>query len=696
MATFVASAGTSLVLSSVSRKFAPEVPDLPNFGTALSGNTRVSVKEATKPYRVIYGKTRVGGNIVYAETTDDNQKIHIIYVVAGHEINNITKVFFNDSEIPLTSSGNDSNGIARLEPSSGNDFEGKVRIKKHLGSNTQLADADLVSEVTQWTTDHRIRGKAYIYVRLDFDQDVFPSGIPNITCEVEGKKVFDPRNSSTAFSSNPALCLRDYLTDTVYGLSCASSEIDDTNFQSSANTCDENVTITNPSGTEKRFTCNGTFEVSQSPKNIIENFLSCVGGNLIYSNGTFKLKPAIFSTPSVTLTESNLRSDMQINTRISKKELFNAVKGLYSEPDDLYQPKDYPFLTSSTFESEDNSERIFADIDFPFTTSSHTCQRLAKIQLQKARQQISIQATFDLNAFQLEVGDTVRITNTRMGFSAKEFEVVGWNFNTMTDSDSNVGLVINCNLRETASAVYDFSTSDYSSITTGATTTLPTARTVSAPSAITLTDELVQYNDGTVITKLIIDLTAPNNPFSTIFEVEVKQDTDANGTALNPADTFKLIGRGTRTRYEFLNVIDAATYSVRSRGVNIFGAKSSTITASRQIVGATETPADVTDFSVNTVGSTQLQLSWTPVPDIDINFYDVRYQNVTNGATWNGSTNLAQVPRRAGNVLTINSRTGSFLIKAVDKLGNSSTNPNIIYTNIAGLQAFKVISTFNE
>ena len=56
MATFVASAGTSLVLSSVSRKFAPDVPDLPNFGTALSGNTRVSVKEATKPYRVIYGK----------------------------------------------------------------------------------------------------------------------------------------------------------------------------------------------------------------------------------------------------------------------------------------------------------------------------------------------------------------------------------------------------------------------------------------------------------------------------------------------------------------------------------------------------------------------------------------------------------------------------------------------------------------
>ena len=66
--------------------------------------------------------------------------------------------------------------------------------------------------------------------------------------------------------------------------------------------------------------------------------------------------------------------------------------------------------------------------NFPFTTSSRTCQRLAKIQLQKARQQISTTATFDLTAFQLEVGDTVQITNSRMGFSSKTFEVTGWNF----------------------------------------------------------------------------------------------------------------------------------------------------------------------------------------------------------------------------------------------------------------------------
>jgi len=128
LATFLASAGTTLVLSAVSRKFAPDAPELPSLGTNIQQGTMVSVKEAIKPYRVVYGKTRVGGNIVFAETTDNNQYIHMVFVVAGHEVNNISKVFFDDAEVPLTQSGSDSNGVARLFPSSGNTFEGKVRI----------------------------------------------------------------------------------------------------------------------------------------------------------------------------------------------------------------------------------------------------------------------------------------------------------------------------------------------------------------------------------------------------------------------------------------------------------------------------------------------------------------------------------------------------------------------------------------
>ena len=397
-----------------------------------------------------------------------------------------------------------------------------------------------------------------------------------------------------------------------------------------ANTCDEDVSLS--SGTEDRFTLNGSFELKQSPKNIIENMLSSIAGNLIYSNGQFKLRAATYSTPTVTLSEQHFRSGITLNTRVSKKELFNAVKGLYSEPANNYQPQDYPILTSSTFETEDNSERIFGEFNFPFTTSSTTVQRLAKIQLQKARQQISMVATFDLNAFQLDIGDTVQITNSRLGFTAKTFELTSWSF-IMNSGDQAPVPAIDVEFRETASAVYDFSVSDYSSISSGKTTNLPTASTVSAPSGLTLTDELIQYNDGTVIVKLVINFTAPTDNFSEIFEVEVKQLTDADGNSVS--DDFKLIGRGARTKFEFLNVIDKAQYQVRVRSVNIFGVKSSTITANRTIIGQIAPPSDVENFACNIVGK-EAHLSFDPIPDLDLSHYRINFsplQLVQNGKT---------------------------------------------------------------
>ena len=39
----------------------------------------------------------------------------------------------------------------------------EIKIQKHLGTDAQVADADLVSEITQWTTNHRLRGIAYGY-----------------------------------------------------------------------------------------------------------------------------------------------------------------------------------------------------------------------------------------------------------------------------------------------------------------------------------------------------------------------------------------------------------------------------------------------------------------------------------------------------------------------------------------------------
>ena len=92
------------------------------------------------------------------------------------------------------------------------------KIKPIYGSSDQTADSDLVSEsMLSGQLVIGLRGIAYMYVRLKFDADAFPNGIPVITATVKGKKLYDPRTSTTVWSDNPALCLRDYLTSK-YGL----------------------------------------------------------------------------------------------------------------------------------------------------------------------------------------------------------------------------------------------------------------------------------------------------------------------------------------------------------------------------------------------------------------------------------------------------------------------------------------------
>ncbi|MCP6756604.1 hypothetical protein NL533_33770, partial [Klebsiella pneumoniae] len=83
-------------------------------------------------------------------------------------------------------------------------------------------------------------------------------GIPNVSAVVNGKKVYDPRDGTTEWSNNAALCIRDYLTSS-YGFNCSSDEINDTYFSSAANHCDESVTLTT-GGSQNRFTCDGVVD----------------------------------------------------------------------------------------------------------------------------------------------------------------------------------------------------------------------------------------------------------------------------------------------------------------------------------------------------------------------------------------------------------------------------------------------------
>jgi len=118
-----------------------------------------------------------------------------------------------------------------------------VRIQKHLGSASQTADAMLTATLpAEWLSTDRLRGLAYVVVSLDLENQRFLGGPPQMTFDVSGRLVYDPRTATTAWSDNPALCARDYITSE-WGMNCLAADVDDTYTNAAANACDALVPL---------------------------------------------------------------------------------------------------------------------------------------------------------------------------------------------------------------------------------------------------------------------------------------------------------------------------------------------------------------------------------------------------------------------------------------------------------------------
>ena len=459
-------------------------------------------------------------------------------------------------------------------------------------------------------------------------------------------------------------------------------------FQTAGDVCDANITPFSGADQIDLIDSHAVIDTSQKIIDNTKKFLTGSRAFLNYHAGKYQVTVETSGSASITLTEDNIIGGIGVSSK-DKNERYNRVIVTFINPDKNYQVDEAQFPPvdetgqatadqHATMKTADGGILLEGRFDMPSIANPYQAQEMAEIILRRSRSSLDVTLTADANAMELVVGDIVNITHATPSFSAKPFRVLS----TTINGDSTVSL----QLTEHQDSYYTFGTQQ--SVATIPDTTLPNPFVVQPPASITLTDELVEYSEGTVITRLNIVLGASTDKFVQYYVVEAKLSTETD---------YKIIGQGTTLNYELLNVIDDKIYNVRAKAINSLGSSSSSVTATRTIIGATEPPNDVTNFSVNMLGSSQMQLNWDANTDLDISFYEIRYQNVTSNAQWNKSVNWLQVPRTSGTTITTNVRDGAFCIKAVDKLGNESNNETIIYSNIASAtNNFKDIQTLTE
>jgi hypothetical protein len=441
---------------------------------------------------------------------------------------------------------------------------------------------------------------------------------------------------------------------------------------------------------EPRYTCNGTVDTASTPKEILTQLLTSMNGSLVYQNGKWTIYAGEYRTPTITIAEDDMAGPIKIQVKISRRELFNGVKGVFASPVDNYQPTDFPAVTNATYFAEDQDERLWKDIDLQYTVSPSMAQRIGKIDLERARQQITVNITTNLTGLRLQAGDTVSLTNSRMGWSAKAFDLIDWGLTTQADATGALSLVCAMKLRETASGVYDWNGGEETITDLAPNTTLPDPFTVAVPTNLAMTEALyVTTNGSGVKVRGVLSWTASADSFVNQYHTEYKLSSD---------DDFIQGGRVFGAVTHNVNDLATGVYDFRVKAINQLGVSSSYITITSQtIAGLVANPTDIAGLSVIALNN-QAHISWDLHPDLDVRHggkIRFRHSNVSDGtAQWESSTDIGAAVAGHNTETVLPLVAGTYMSRAVDSTGNESLGTtSFVITTIPNITPMNLVST---
>ena len=671
-----------------------KTPEIADFGTNDFDNYEKGIllnkqsNDANIP--VIYGERMIGGTRVFMETSGtDNEFLYMAIILSEGEINDITEIRIDEKVITWSGdlADNTQRTVASNDANFYKDSTSLITVEPHYGTDGQSASS-LLSGLDNWGSNHKLSGLCYLALRFKWHNDAF-TGIPKVQSVVQGKKVVAYNSSSVAqtaaFSNNPAWCLLDYLTNERYGKGLAIANIDIPSFYTASGICDTDVTAYG-STTIDVMDCNAVIDTSTPVIDNVREFLKGCRGYLPYVSGKYKLIVETTGSSSITITEDDIIGGYNL-TSPTKNSKYNRVIISFVNPDRSYQVDEvqFPEIDDSGYSAADKHAAmktvdggflLEGRFDMKTITSPYQALELAEVILRRSREALGLTINVSFSAYDIAIGDILGVTHSSLGFSNKQFRVLGINFNP----DFTLGL----DLMEHQDSHYTWATKTQVSSTPS--TNLPNPFIIQPPASVTLDDELIEYNDGTVIVALNVTIGASTDSFVDYYQVEYKLSTDSD---------FIIYAQGSGLNHRVLNVIDQKIYNVRVKAVNTLGVSSTYVTATRTIIGAIEPPSDIEDFSCNIING-EAHLSWEQIPDLDLAYYQIRYSTLTSGATWQNSVSLVEKVSRPATSIVVPARVGSYCIKAVDKLGNFSINETIIETNVATIGNFNSITTQSE
>jgi hypothetical protein len=503
--------------------------------------------------------------------------------------------------------------VARAPSAAG----GKVRVAKHLGSDTQTTSSYLSSlNATRYTANHRLRGLAYVVVTLNLEESRFQGGPPNITFDVSGRKIFDPRTATTVWSDNPALCMRDFIT-AKWGLQVAAADVDDASVIAAANACDELITLSTGALNETnqhRYTCNGAFTTDSAAEATIESLAECMAGMVTYG-AKWIVNAGVWTTPVLTLTDDDLHGQIEVaQSDTSMGDLFNGVRGQFMALG-AQSPTDFNPYQNASYVTADGLE-LWVSMTMPYVNHLARARNLCRVYTERNRNGQVITYPATLKAWPVQVGDRVTVTSAEYGLTAKTYRVTDWQFGitsavllTLQEDDANA-----------------YSLADAAVADPAPNTDLPNPWAVAAITGLTAssgTTTLQKQGDGSVSARVLVSWNAVSDA-SVVSAGKIEVLWRVVGTD----QWTKAEAAGSETKLYLSGVREGDPLVIEARARNALDAVSASAFIAHQVVGKSAPPANVAGFSY-AIKPNQVVLNWTACADADYEATELRL-----GASW--------------------------------------------------------------
>ncbi|MBF0417661.1 MAG: hypothetical protein HQL86_05360 [Magnetococcales bacterium] len=599
-------------------------PKLPETSAVPSG-VMLNQRSSVAPIPVIYGSRRVGGPVVFIDTTGDSRiYLHLVVVLCEGPVAAINDVFLDD--VAITDAK----------------FDGLVECYRHLGDES-VADPQLIARSSKWTSVHLLKGVAYLYLQLKYDANSL-SALPTVTADVDGRLLYDPRSGQTGFSHNPALAIRDYLTNTLYGCGLPASALDEASFIAAANHCDE--VVNDPGISQPRYTCNGIVNVDARLVDNIEHLKSCCCGWLVWQAGYYGLLIDQPASPVATITPDQITGSWEIDSNDHTTRT-NRIKVTWYNPSAKWQP-DLLNLDAPAMRADDQGFLLDKAIELPFTASGPMASRIGWILLKRSRLFLTVHLTCTMEGLPIEVGSVVAITHPTAGWMDKRFMVL------------KIRLLVNDEVelwaQEYDPGVYqsDVTTNFHHAPSLG----LPDPYHVTPPASLEVTESLyVTRSSSAPKAKAIITWISASD----LFRISVR---------IVPGSEWRLIGTTSETAFEWLDVAPGM-YEFRVVAVNAIGAASDPTMITTEIFGLSVPPQNPTGLTLSGLGGIAL-LRWDASPDLDVRIGGgalIRYTPDTTDATWSASISASNRLPGDATSATLPLRTGSYMLRFIDSSG---------------------------